>query len=73
MYLNFLCFSYTLSCGCEYQQARYNVYMTRILNESIFNMNLLLPCMWDIYQVFICTDEPSQVLGKEEKQASFPT
>ena len=33
----------------EYQQARYNVYMTRVLNESIFNMSLLLPCMWDIY------------------------
>ena len=44
----------------EYQQARYNVYMTRVLNESIFNkfvaamhvgylLSLLLPCMWDIY------------------------
>ena len=69
----FYVFLYTLSCDCEYQQARYNVYMIRNLNESIFNMILLLPCMWDIYRVFICTDEPSQILGKEEEQASIPT
>ena len=47
MYLKLSMFFFirTLSCDCEYQQARYNVYMTRVLNESIFNMILLLPCM----------------------------